>query len=238
MWWGVTLLSFAIFGGTIWFGMGWTSNRKAETDPSGSSMMVLEPEDGTMVFDGKSRIVTPVVSFAPCTLEAWIRITGDKRQQFIIGSDVPNFFGIGIGIKNNRPIVETIRGGFDIDKPITPGVWTHVAAVFGLKETVLFLNGKKIGVGPATQPPTRKTHFVIGNVGEDHNRLFFHGQIRCLRISQGERYSADFEPVLSFTQDAADAPYCAVLIFDGSKVEGDRVIDLSGKGNDGDLARP
>lgn len=193
----------------------------------------LNSEPGTFTFDGTNRIVTPLVSFAPCTLEAWIRTTGDKRQQFIIGSDVPNFYGIGLGIKNNAPIVETIRGGFDIATPITPGEWTHLAAVYGPNETILFLNGKKIGVGPATALPTRQTHFVIGNVGKDHGNLFFQGQIRCLRISRGERYSSDFEPQQSFVQDAADVPHRAALIYDGSKVEGERVFDLSGNSNEG-----
>lgn len=202
-----------------------------------TGILKLDSEPGTFTFDGTKRIVTPLVSFAPCTLEAWIRTNGDKRQQFIIGSDVPNFFGIGIGIKNNAPIVETIRGGFDIATPIKPGEWTHLAAVFGPNETVVFLNGKKIGVGPATALPSRPTHFVIGNVGEDHRNLFFQGQIRCLRISRGERYSADFEPQQSFVQDAADVPHRAALIYDGSKVEGERVIDLSGEGSDGKWGR-
>jgi len=232
-WWLVVPLIVVIVGMTIWIGKEWTSRPVNSTESAGESVKSLEPEQGTFVFDGKSRIVTPLVSFAPCTLEAWMRTTGDKSQQFIIGSDVPNFFGIGIGIKNNGPIVETIRGGFDIERHITPGQWTHLAAMFGTQETTLFLNGKKIGVGPATQLPTRSTHFVIGNVGEDHDRLFFHGQIRCVRISNGERYSADFVPDSSFAPDAADAPHRAVLIFDGSKVDGDRVIDLSGEGNDG-----
>jgi eukaryotic-like serine/threonine-protein kinase len=193
----------------------------------------LDSEPGTFTFDGTNRIVTPLVSFAPCTIEAWFRTNGDKSEQFIIGSDVPNFYGIGLGIKDNAPIVETIRGGFDIATPITPGQWTHIAAVYGPNETVLFLNGKKIGVGPATAAPSRPTHFVVGNVGEDHGNLFFHGQIRCLRISRGVRYSADFEPESSFVPDAADVPDRAVLIYDGLKVEGERVTDLSGEGNDG-----
>jgi hypothetical protein len=203
-----------------------------------TEIIKLDSEPGTFAFGGTNRIVTPLVSFAPCTLEAWIRTNGDKRQQFIIGSDVPNFYGIGLGIKDNAPIVETIRGGFDIASPIKPGEWTHIAAVYGPNETVLFLNGKKIGVGPATAAPSRPTHFVIGNVGEDHSNLFFHGQIRCLRISNGERYSVEFEPVSSFVPDVADVPHRAVLIFDASKVEGERVIDLSGEGNDAVLARP
>jgi len=74
---------------------------------------------------------------------------------------------------------------------------------------------------------------VIGNVGEDHDGMFFRGQIRCLRISSGERYSDDYEPESSFSPDTANAPHRGVLIYDGSKVEADRVIDLSGGGNDG-----
>lgn len=104
---------------------------------------------------------------------------------------------------------------------------------YGPNGTTVLLNGKKIGVGPATALPTRSTHFVNGNVGEDHSNLFFHGQIRFLRISRGERYSADFEPEPSCAPDVADVPHRAVLIFDGSKVEGERVIDLSGESRDG-----
>lgn len=60
----------------------------------------------------------------------------------------------------------------------------------------------------------------------------FQGQARTLQISQGEHYSADFEPEFSFASDAADDPHWATLIYDGSKVEGELVIDLSGCGND------
>lgn len=234
--WIVTPLIVAVLGMTVWLGKEWISHQTVEP-VSTSSTIILQPEQGTFFFDGKSRIVTPLMSFAPCTLEAWVRTTSNKSEQFIIGSDIPHNFGIGFGVKNNDPIVETIRGGFDIDKPITPGVWTHLAAVFGPKETNLFMDGQKIGVGPATQPPSRPTHFVIGNVGEDHNRLFFHGQIRCLRISRGERYSDDFQPEVSFKPDVTDDPHRAVLIYDGSKVERDRVIDLSGEVNDGQWGR-
>ena len=117
--------------------------------------------------------------------------------------------------------------------PIAPGRWTHLAAVYASNETRFFLDGKKIDVGAATLLPSIPTHFVIGNVGEGHEVMFFNGQVRCLRISKGERYLTDFEPEISFKPDDADYPHRAVLIFDGSKVEGERVIDLSGAGNDG-----
>lgn len=235
--WAGLIVGFVVLAAVVWMNLPKREHKKPhDVEPAGVIKLDFEP--GAFTFDGTNRIVTPLESFAPCTLEAWFRTTGEKSEQFIIGSDVPNFYGIGFGIKNNSPIVETIRGGFDIDKPITPGKWTHLAAVYGPEETMLFLNGKKIGVGQATALPTRSTHFVIGNVGEDHSNLFFHGQIRCLRVSRGERYSADFEPESFFIPEGADVPLRAVLIYDGSKVERERVIDLSGGGNDGVLARP
>ncbi len=234
--WAGLVVGLVVLVAVVWMTLPNREQPKEVGEQTG--IIKLDSEPGTFTFDGTNRIVTPLESFAPCTLEAWFRTTGDKSEQFIIGSDVPNFYGIGLGIKNNAPIVETIRGGFDIASPIRPGEWTHVAAVYGPKETTLFLNGKKIGVGPATALPTRPTHFVIGNVGEDHSNLFFHGQIRCLRVSRGERYSADFEPVSSFSPDSTDVPHRAVLIYDGSKLEGERVIDLSGEGNDGKVRIP
>lgn len=232
--WAGLIVGFVVLAAVVWMTLPNREQPKQVIEQTG--IIKLDSEQGTFTFDGTNRIVTPLESFAPCTLEAWFRTTGEKSEQFIIGSDVPNFYGIGLGMKNNAPIVETIRGGFDIATPITPGQWTHIAAVYGPDQTTVFLNGKKIGVGPATQPPSRPTHFVIGNVGEDHNNLFFHGQVRCLRISRGERYSSDFVPESSFSSDSADVPHRAVLIYDGSKVEGERVIDLSGEGNDGRFA--
>jgi serine/threonine protein kinase len=229
--WHLVPLIVVALGMTIWFG----SKRISESVDANSvpAEIVLKPEKGTFLFDGKSRIITPLVSFAPCTLEAWIRTTGDKQEQFIIGSDVPNFYGIGIGVNNNLPIVEMIRGGFHIDTPITPGEWTHIAVVYGPDETTLFVNGKKMDARPATELPTHQTHFVIGNVGEDQDRLYFTGHVRSVRISKGERYLGRFEPEISFVADKADDPCQAVLIFDGANIEGDRVVDLSGSGNDG-----
>lgn len=235
--WGLIPVIAAIVGLTIWYGKIRNDNSPHQNDPAVVPVVVLEPEKGVLFFDGKSRIVTPLISFVPCTLEAWIRTNGDRSEQFVIGSDVPHNFGIGIGVNNRNPIAESIRGGFHVDKPITPGKWTHLAAVYSPNATLLFVDGKEIGVGPATQQPSIPTHFVIGNVGEDHTNLFFNGQIRCVRISTGERYSGDFEPESSFSPDAPDSVHQAVLIFEGSKVDGDRVIDLSGNGNHGDWTR-
>ncbi len=68
----------------------------------------------------------------------------------------------------------------------------------------------------------------IGNVGQNNHLAFFVGKIRCARISKGEVYLADFTPDEQF-----DSTENAMLIYDGRHTDGDKVIDLSGKGNHG-----
>lgn len=224
----IVLLVVGLFVTGVVLGMALSSSK----DSSHPRAEVID-EPGTLAFDGTSRIVTPVEPFLPCTLEAWVRPTGDRQEQFVVGSDMPNFYGLGLGVNDNRPCVETIRGGFRADPVIPLSKWTHLAAVFAPDETRLYINGQKVSVGPASQPPTKKTQLVIGNVGLDHDKLFFRGHARSVRISKGERYIADFVPDETFAKDADDAPAKAVLIYDGSAVESDRVLDRSGAGNDG-----
>ena len=114
--------------------------------------------------------------------------------------------------------------------------WSHIATVFAETETRLYFNGKLVVSGPPTKA-VGGTHFVVGNAGENHPREYFLGQIRSVRISKGERYESDFTPDEQCIKDADDAPAKAVLIYDGSTVEGDRVIDLSGEDNHGTWER-
>jgi hypothetical protein len=125
-------------------------------------------------------------------------------------------------VHRRRPV---LRGG-DPAEPLEPRL------VFGEDETRLYLDGRKVGIGPATRRDGGAA-FVIGNVGRGNPINYFVGKMRSVRISKGERFKGDFVPDEAFAKDAADAPVRAVLIYDGSAVEGDRVIDLSGVGNDG-----
>lgn len=104
--------------------------------------------------------------------------------------------------------------------------------MFGETETPLYIDGHKVGVGPATKPVGGAV-FVVGNVGRSNPINYFIGSMRSVRISKGERYMADFVPDESFDRDAEDAPIRAGLIYNGSAVGGDRVIDRSETGNDG-----
>ena len=65
-----------------------------------------------------------------------------------------------------------------------------MAAVLTENETRLYLNGKLVATAPGSEPGG-DTPFVIGNVGETNLINFYNGEIRSVRISEGERYSGD-----------------------------------------------
>ena len=190
-------------------------------------------EEGVLVFDGQSRIVTPLKRFAPCTLEVWARPKSYpvRDSMFFIGSDVPTKHGLGLGMSEAVLCAEYVPGVTFSEATIPLNRWSHVAVVFGETETRLYFDGRKVGVGPATKP-VGEAVFVVGNVGKGNPINYFIGGIRSVRISKGERYNGDFLPDEAFVKDGDDAPAKAVLIFDGSSV-GDRVIDRTGGGHDG-----
>jgi len=146
-------------------------------------------------FDGRTRIVTNVERTLPVTLEAWIKPDPyrDENCQFIIGSDIPGEYGLGIAICGSMLSLEYIEGMVNSTAAVPPNHWSHVAAVFSEDDTRLYLNGKHVETAPGSKPGG-KTPFVIGNVGQDNLISFYRGQIRSVRASTGERYTGEFEP--------------------------------------------
>ena len=202
----------------------------SKSQPANESEFV---DEGSFVFNGNNRIVTPIERFAPVTLEAWVHPDryNSGNCHFVIGSDVPGEYGIGLGICPTRLSAEYIRGDVYVSQQAVPiRQWSHIAAVFGESETRLYFNGKQVGTAPATEN-IGGTTFLVGNVGETNHIDFFIGKIRAVRISKGERFHDHFLPDQSFAAEGDDQ---AVLIYDGQSVEGDRIIDRSGHGNEGE----
>lgn len=194
-----------------------------------SSPAVAQPTPGVFSFAG-NYIETPVDRFAPVTLEAWIYPTSlPPSGCFVIGSDIRGHNGIGLALHGQQLAYEYLTGFETSDSTVPLKEWTHVAAVFGDSETRLYNNGKLVHTGSATQADGG-TPFVVGRIGVTNPDLVFVGQMRCVRISKGERYQGDFTPTDSFKPDDS-----TVLIYDGRHVDGDRVIDLSSNGADGRL---
>lgn len=205
------------------------SQRTAERVSTGAAPINLV-KNNVLHFDGKTRIVTPVKQFLPVTIESWVR-TQDKHMMFLVGSDIPDRFGIGINLVGLVPSVEIVKGGFVAPNPIKKNRWFHIAAAFGKKETTIYIDGKPVAKGPASQL-SGDTPFVIGNLGIDHLSQFFNGQIRSIRITEGERYKDSFAP-----NDVLIADDKAVLLYDSTSIKGTQVIDLSSKNNNGTIER-
>jgi hypothetical protein len=187
--------------------------------------------DGVMQFDGRTRIVTPVERFAPCTLEAWVwpEEYRDTGTQAVIGSDIPTKYGVGLGVTGVVPFVEIVPGILKGTQSVPLRKWSHLAGVFGEGETRLYLDGKLVTKGPASRAEGG-TRFVVGNVGLDNPIDYFRGKVRVVRISRGERYTVEFVPAEHLASDDA-----TVLLYSAEAVQGDVVNDLSGKGHHGRL---
>jgi hypothetical protein len=195
-------------------------------------------QDGAFVFDGTNRIVTPVERFAPVTLEAWVRPEKfEYRSHAIVGSNINGEWGISLTISGVVLAAEYIEGELKSKQVVPVREWSHVAAMFGERETRLYFNGKLVATGPPTKIKGG-TRFVIGNVGENSPIDYFIGQIRSVRISRGERYQGDFVPDEEFRKDADDGLSKAILIYDGKSVKGGEVLDLSGSNNTGEVTPP
>ena len=184
---GVILMALAVIG--LW---AWSQQGKGK-QPKNDGLV----RDGLLHFDGRTRIVTNVKRTLPVTLEAWIKPDSydGESSQFVIGSDIPSHYGLGIALCGSMPGAEYIEGMLNTSTPVPPNKWSHVAATFTDSETKLFLNGKLVGSAPGSVVSSEETRFVIGNVGESNLIDFYKGEMKSVRISSGVQYSgADFEP--------------------------------------------
>lgn len=225
LWFAGTMFAMLI-GSAIW---------QLQPDTRSSTVPNLEPqkEENVLEFDGTNRIVTPLKRFYPVTLEAWVYPQSrDIHCHFIIGSDIQGEYGIGLALCGSLVSVEQFKQMLKSRASAPPDQWSHVAAVFSTEETRLYLNGKLVLTGPATERVSDETTFVVGNVGMNSPIAYFEGKIRSLRISDGERYTSNFTPKVSLTELHGEDT-SARLIFDGAHHDGETVTDLSGNGNDG-----
>ncbi|TWU49255.1 protein kinase domain-containing protein [Rubripirellula reticaptiva] len=191
--------------------------------------------EGGITFDGTRRIVTPIMNTdAPLTIEVWVApSTNDNSEsQFVVGSDVPGHYGMGLGMgANGHPMVEIIRSGLDATRYRLPtNRWSHLAAVFSFDETRLYLDGKLIGTCLPTAKAEVESPFVVGNLGFDHGKMCFLGKLRSVRITSGERFNEEFLPDenLSIGDNSE-----SLLIYDESSFGSKQIEDLSGNGNHG-----
>lgn len=161
---------------------------------------ILSPSEN--YFDGNRFIKTDVERQLPVTLEAWIKPEPYRSSdcQFVIGSDIPTKYGVGIAICGSLLSAEHMGGMINSNAAVSPGEWSHVAGVFTESETRLYLNGHLVATGKGGQT-TDSTKFVLGRAGESNPIDYFRGEIGRARISKGEQYTEDFRPAKEFVGD-------------------------------------
>lgn len=136
-----------------------------------------------------------------------------------------------MGISTHVPFAETVDQTFFAPKSVPIKSWIHLAVVFSESETRIYLDGEQQLIGPPTKPHGDVV-FVVGNIGLDNPLCYFNGQVRSVRISRGEQYTADFTPGEDMTANEATE-----LLYTIKSIDGELVKDLSGKGNDGKVER-
>jgi serine/threonine protein kinase len=194
------------------------------------------------VFNGRSRIVTSVVRFAPVTLEAWVwpePETPGRPERYIIGSDIAGRSGIGLGFCYQGSPRLPVLGVQLLPAPVARDIgtnqalpllkWSHVAAAIGTDKTVVFFNGRVVKQGAGSKNEGG-TPFVVGNAGKNNPQHYFVGRMRTVRVSRGQRYANDFTPPQAFEPDDD-----AVFIYDPARTEGGVAFDVSGHKNHGVL---
>lgn len=181
--------------------------------------------DGSLRFDGRTRILTDVRRRVPVTLEAWIRpdFYASVNDQWIIGSDIPSHYGLSLGLAGSQLAAEYGGGVIHSPAAVPPNRWSHVAATFGANETTLFLNGQPVATGPGSAFE-RDTQFVIGNVGETNLICFYKGDLRSLRISTGTRFASKFAPGVLDRDETT-----LLLIHDSTSQNADVLVDETGE---------
>ena len=204
--------------------------------------IVQSPENASkpsdqLVFDGLTRLITPLEREIPITLEAWVFPEKyENRCHFVVGSDVPSHYGLGLGICGVLLSAEYIEGILTSQATVPLRQWSHIAVVFSASETRLYLNGKLVESAAASKD-AEGSHFVIGNVGENNPIDFFLGQIRQVRISRGEVYVEDFKPEENLKTESVEPSVEVIAMYEPVRVENGLVPDKSGHGWDARLDR-
>ncbi|MBN2411565.1 T9SS type A sorting domain-containing protein [candidate division KSB1 bacterium] len=170
------------------------------------------------------------------TLEAWVKWGGTAGGNQIIaynGLDATNGYGIGLNSEDTEHpysigLLLNTMPFQNSTSTLTPGVWTHVAAVRNSGNWKIYLNGNATSLSSSIAPIAPSTYLKIGN--NTNTWWGFVGIIDEVRLSTVARYTNNFTPSkVPFSSDASTA---TLYHFDESS--GQTVIDATG-GNNGHL---
>ncbi|MFN8706478.1 MAG: LamG-like jellyroll fold domain-containing protein, partial [Planctomyces sp.] len=167
-----------------------------------------------VTFDGRtSYVLVPNVipdAGASYTLEAIVRPRSFRTSNTISWLG-PDWMALYISDQGHWGMARRFGTQSFVNAAVTPatiGQWVHVAGVFENSEMTLYVNGQRQNTRavPFGLPKTRGGLYVGGVASEqlppDQNDRFFAGDIDCVRISKGIRYTEPFQPPESLAVDS------------------------------------
>ncbi len=155
-----------------------------------------------LIFDGLNDgiVATGVATSikSNVTLEAWVKWNGGNGTDQIImynGDPSQNGNGYGIFLDASKDYYVGVKVGGNsshIKTALTPGVWTHVAAVRSNNNWWIYINGVQTSMGNITPQNTPTNYFTVG-ANPDFTESF-NGLIDDVRVSDIMIYTGPFTP--------------------------------------------
>jgi hypothetical protein len=175
----------------------------------------------------------------PQTLSLWVRYSDATGTQTFVALRQSFASGVEVGLRDGTIAVWTVFGGSTlVEAPKLPsaGVWHHVAYVFDLASdggysNTLYIDGAVSATTAATPDKLTPLSSWLGSV--DGTRQLYAGDMDEIRIWHLARSS---DEVLQEMQGLVGSQEPGlVAYFDCDAIEGTRVPDQSGNGNDATL---
>ncbi|WP_166826574.1 protein kinase domain-containing protein [Thalassoroseus pseudoceratinae] len=203
---------------------------------------VPENTSHALRFNGESSYVS-ASSFAldpkePVTLEVICQID-QVRLSNLISCLGPDWIALFLTSDGNWGVAKQVGNRSELIVAFEPaqiGVRYHIAGAWDGQRLDLYVNGQRVETGSMgyRMPDTRGGLF-IGGVPPDllppgENDRFFEGRIEAVRISQGTRYTAAFEPPAQLTSDDL-----TLALYQFEEGEGDTALDASGNNHEATL---
>jgi hypothetical protein len=207
----------------------------APTDVAGADK--FPPDAAALKFDGAGqRLELPAFleEPGPFTIELWINPLEVSNSRNIFRTKLPDAGeAVALSFSAKDALLFSAGRGSKwasaAGRPMTAGVWQHVACVYSAAQVRLYQDGRRTGGAAVNEPlGVPGQPLWIGDCGLDSHA--YRGLVREIRISRGERYTNDFQPERILATDDS-----TLALYHCDEAAGNEVKDASAGGKHGTL---
>ncbi len=218
------------------------SNTGVETHVTRAIKDLNNPSEGyaLKITSAKQRVISPNIpgfgDDTPVTLEAFVRVTPHHEAQWC---SIAIFRGCGLLLNKNSKLSvwDTILSGSKnviYTENYVRDRWVHIAVGSnGKNRLALFIDGKLQNTIEGQFKKNDGQLYSRLRINQSVSGGSFHGLIDSVRLSNSERYTSDFIPVLPMTADADTK-----LLYQFDEGSGNQILDSSGNGFHTTLSDP